>query len=167
MKGELERARQRMEEYLSGRGLKMASPWPEGERKAVTQPVVVVTLRECRGEEGGFLRYLGERFTGETGRWEEQYGCRAQLTFGLDLYAPARGEGADLRGQWDVLAAALAGGSPEGMEVLSFSCGETEYDPAARLRKGKGEVKCRLWLHAPGQDGVLFSDFILRGDWKI
>ena len=166
MNTSMERIRERMADYLSAQGLKALAAWPDGPRGRVEEPVVVVSLRSCRGEEGGFGRYLGERFDEKAGRWEEVYGRRADLTFGLDLYAPARGDGDDLQQMWDRVAAALTAGEPEGLHLLSFSCGETEYDAAARLRKRRGEAVCRAWLYTVFRGDALFTDFILRGGWN-
>ena len=166
MNTSMERARERMAEHLSAHGIKTLTAWPGGERGRVEEPVAVVSLRSCRSEEGGFGRYLGERFDEDAGMWDEVYGRRADLTFGLDLYAPARGDGADLQQLWDRVAAALTAEEPEGLHLLSFSCGETEYDAAARLRKRKGEAVCRAWLYTVLREDALFTDFILRGGWN-
>lgn len=162
----MEQLRERMCGFLTEQGVHAVTAWPAGERKGVERPVTVVSLRACRGEDAGFQNYLGERYNEETGLWEEVYGRKATLTFGLDLYAPARGEDSDLQAAWENVAAALSRGEPEEMHLISFSCGETEYDSAARLRKRKGEAVCQVWLYALARDGVLFTDFILRGGWN-
>lgn len=159
----METIRERMAEYLNGQGVEARTAWPEGERKQPDGPVVLVSLRACKVGAGGFQDYLGERYNEETGLWEELYGRKAELTFGLDLYAPARGDGADLQAAFDRLAAALTRGGPEGLAAKGFSCGETEYDSRARLCKRGAQAVYTAWLCAAPQPGQAFVDFELRG----
>ena len=50
--------------------------------------------------------------------------------------------------------------------MQEFSCGETEYDAGARLRRRKAEAVCDAWLYAAAQAGGEFLDFELRGGLK-
>ena len=160
----MDAVRERMAEYLTGQGVAAVTAWPPEERQALEGPVAVVSLRGCRAEPGGFQNYLGERYNQEKGMWEELYGQRVTLTFGLDLYAPARGDGAELQGAFDALTQALTLGGPQGLPVQEFSCGETEYDAGARLRKRSVQAVCRAFLRAvEGTEDVFFTDFELRG----
>lgn len=162
----LENLRNRLADYLLEQGVNARTAWPEGERLEVEQPVVVVSLRGCQSGPAGFQDYLGERYNEETGLWEELYGRKAELTFGLDLYAPARcGEG-EMQDAFDGLAAALTLGAPDGMAVMEYSCGETEYDSRARLRKRTVQAVCGAYLCAVAQPGEAFLDFELRGGLK-
>lgn len=162
----MERIRERMRDHLSEQGVNAVTAWPEGERRELDGPVVVVSLRSCQAGSAGFQNYLGERYNEATGLWEELYGRKARLTFGLDLYAPARGDGADIQEAFDALAAALTGDGPQGLTVKEYSCGETGYDASARLRKRKVEAVCEAWLYAVAQNGEIFTDFELRGGLK-
>ena len=163
----LERIRERMTDYLTARGVAVVTAWPEGGRQELDGPVVVVSLRGCQAGPAGFQNYLGERYNEETGLWEELYGRKATLTFGLDLYAPVRGDGADLQQAFDTLAAALAEDGPEGLTVKEFSCGESQYDGAARLRKRTALAVCEAYLYAVARGGELFTDFELRGGLQV
>ena len=162
----LENIRERMAGYLTERGVRAVTAWPQGQRQMLEAPVAVVSLRACEAGPAGFQNYLGERYNETTGLWEELYGRKVRLTFGLDLYAPARGDGAELQAAFDTLAAALAGDGPQGLEVLEFSCGETEHDSQARLLKRTAQAVCQAWLYSTPQSGGLFLDFELRGGWK-
>ena len=162
----LEAIRERMAEYLVGQGVETVTAWPGRERMERSAPVVVVSLRRCQAGPAGFQDYLGERYNGETGLWEERYGRKVELTFGLDLYAPGQEEGAELQAAFDALACALTRGGPEGLAVREFSCGETEYDGRARLLKRKAQAVCQAYLCATAQPGGLFLDFELRGGLK-
>ena len=113
----LEKISQEMAKYLSGRGVPAVTAFPAAPRREETQPVAVVSLRGCKAASSGFQNYLGERYQEETGRWEERYGHRAELTFGLDLYAPERGDGEALQKAFDTLAGVLLLDGPEGMEL--------------------------------------------------
>lgn len=162
----LDTIRERMAEYLSGQGVAALTAWPAGERQELKTPVAVVSLRGCQAGPGGFQDYLGERYNESTGLWEELYGRRAELTFGLDLYAAPDSDGTQLQAAFDRLAAALTRGVPEGMALQSFSCGQTEYDGQSRLLKRQVEAVCTAHLCAVAQTGGEFLDFELRGGLK-
>ena len=84
----LEQIRQTMADYLCQQGVPAVTAWPAAPRQEWTEPVVVVSVRGCRAGSASFQDYLGERYDEASGRWEERYGKKAELTFGLDLYAP-------------------------------------------------------------------------------
>lgn len=166
MSAGMERIRERMRNYLTEQGVNAIAAWPEGARKELDGPVVVVSLRECQAGPAGFQNYLGERYNQETGLWEELYGRKARLTFGLDLYAPARSDGADIQRAFDTLVTALTGDGPVGLAVREVSCEETEYDPSARLQVRSARAVCDAYLYAVAQPGEIFLDFELRGGLK-
>ena len=118
-------------------------------------------------EPSGFQNYLGDRYNEETGRWEEQYGRKAEITFGLDLYAPEKGDGEAVQAAFDALAGALLLGGPEGLELQSFSCGQTVRDGESRRLKRPVEAVCTAWLCAVSDAGGAFVDFELRGVRKV
>lgn len=162
----LDSIRERMADYLNAQGVNALAAWPAEDRQERETPVAVVSLRGCQAGPGGFQDYLGERYNESTGLWEELYGRRAELTFGLDLYAAPDRDGADLQAAFDKLAAALTRGVPEGLVLQSFSCGQTEYDNQARLLKRQVEAVCTAHLCAVAQAGGEFLDFELRGGLK-
>lgn len=164
MSAGLESVRRSMADYLNGRGVSAVTAFPAALRQEREEPVAVVSLRGCRAEQAGFQNYLGEHYNRETGRWEERYGRRARLTFGLDLYAPERADGEVLQRAFDELAGALLTGGPEGMELEEFSCGQTVRDPESRRLKRPVEAVCSAWLWArAGEASGEFTDFELRG----
>ena len=158
--------RERMADYLKGQGVQAVAAWPEQAGPLGREPVAVVSIRGCQAESAGLLDYLGERFSEESGLWEERYGKQVRLTFGLDLYAPAKGDGAALQRAFDSLAQALTLGGPEGLSVEAFSCGETVYDPGTGMRKRPVQAVCRGFLCAVVRPGGTFRDFELRGGMK-
>ena len=162
----MEKICQAMADYLEGRGIPAHTAWPMTPREE-KGPVVVVSLRSCQAGPAGFQDYLGERYDQETGQWEEIYGRRTELTFGLDLYAPAETEGEVLQTAFDALADALTRGCPQGLSLVEFSCGETVYDKQARLLRRPAQAVCQAYLHAITRPGGLFVDFELRGEVKV
>lgn len=166
MSAGLEGIRQVMADYLAEHGVPAAAAWPPEPRREQEEPVVLVSLRGCRAGPGSFQNYLGERFDECSGRWEERYGKRAELTFGLDIYAPEKGGGEAVQRAFDTLAGALLLGGPEGLEVQEFSCGPTARETVSRRLKRPVEAVCTAWLCAvSGGDGG-FVDFELRGVLK-
>lgn len=114
-----------MADYLESRGVAAVTAWPMVPRRE-GGPVAVVSLRGCRAECSGFQDYLGERFNEDTGLWEEVFGKKTELTFGLDLYAGEREDGQKVHEAFDKLAQALILGrapGPAGGEVLLRSHG--------------------------------------------
>ena len=93
MSAGMEQIRAQMAEHLNSHGVVAVTAWPDSGRTEEGRVVAVVSLRGCQVGPAGFQNYLGERYDQETGLWQERYGRRARLTFGLDLYAPKQGSG--------------------------------------------------------------------------
>ena len=163
----LDKIRERMADYLNAQGVAAVTAWPAEERLRREGAVAAVTLRACQAGPAGFQSYLGERYNQETAQWEEIYGRKVQMTFGLDLYAPAEAEGEVLQTAFDALADALTRGCPQGLSLVEFSCGETVYDRQARLLRRPAQAVCQAYLHAITRPGGLFVDFELRGEVKV
>ena len=164
MSGGLDKIRERMADYLTRCGVAAVTAWPADERLRREGPVAAGTLRACQAGPAGFQSYLGERYNQETEQWEELYGRKVRLTFGLDLYAsPQTGEAA-LQTALDALAQACAGGGPEGLTLQEFSSGETFYDEAGRLLRKPAQAVCTAYLYAVTEPGGLFLDFEIRGE---
>ena len=159
----LERIRQEMADYLNSKKVPSVTAFPALLRQERNEPVAVVSLRGCRAGPAGFQNYLGDRYVEETGRWEERYGHRAELTFGMDLYAPERGDGESSQAAFDALAGVLLLNGPEGMELKELSCGETARDGESRRLKRPVEAVFVLCLSAVVDAGGIFTDFELRG----
>lgn len=158
--------RERMTQYLQEQDINAITAWPKDERVKQEGAVVVVSLRKCQSGPAGFQDYLGELFNEETGRWEELYGKRVQLTFGLDLYADAKAGENAIQQSFDALTGALQEGGPEGLNIQELSCGETSYDSAGRLLKRAVEAECTAYLYAVTEPGGAFLDFEIRGGIK-
>lgn len=163
MREGLEHIRQTMADYLNSRGVPAVTAWPMTPRQEREEAVTVVSLRGCRVVDAGFQNYLGERYDRDSGRWEERYGKKAELTFGLDIFAPEKGDGETVQWAFDTLAGALLLGAPEGMQLREFSCGQTVRDGEGRRLRRPVEAVCTAWLCAVTDAGGAFIDFELRG----
>ena len=159
--------REQMAEYLRGQGIDAVCAYPEERRTRRSGPVAAVSLRACQGGPGGFQDYLGERYDADSGQWQELYGRKAELTFGLDLYAPQGCGAAGIQEAFDRMAEALRREGPPGLSLQELSCGETEFDQGAGLYHRKVEAVCQGYLYAVADEGGTFLDFIVRGESRI
>lgn len=123
-----------MADYLESRGVAAVTAWPMVPRRE-GGPVAVVSLRGCRAECSGFQDYLGERFNEDTGLWEEVFGKKTELTFGLDLYAGEREDGQKVHEAFDKLAQALILGGPR-------ACGWRSSPAVPRPMTGRAGGLC-------------------------
>lgn len=163
----LDRARERMAEFLRAQDIDALCAWPEEARARRDHVAAAVSLRACQGGPGGFQDYLGERYNRETGRWEELYGRRVRLTFGLDLYAPKECGAEGLRTVFDRLAQALRQTGPEGLKVKELSCGAIRYEQDTGLFCCPAEALCEGFLYAVADEGGTFLDFMVRGEGRF
>lgn len=162
MKG-LDRLREAVAEFLRERDIDAVTAWDSGERVRRKAAVAVVSLRGVHSGPAGLRDYLGERFNEQTGRWEELYGKRAELTLGLDIYGPeALGEGG-CTALFARLSEALADGRPEGLTVRELSCGQTEYLPEQGRFCCRVQARCGVYLSARMDEKGEFTDFTVRG----
>ena len=164
MNTSLDRMRARMRDYLITQGVNAALAFPGELRPRLQQPLAVISLRACQAAPSGFQDYLGERFNQEAQRWEELYGRKIQLTFGLDLYAPPHLGEAAIESAFETLSLALSQGGPDCLSIQEFSCGETGYDTAQRLFKRSVQALCTAYLYAVTDSGGTFLDFEIRGE---
>ena len=156
----LDSVREVLAAYLKERGLDAVSAYPETDRVRSGAAVAAVSLRGCSGGAPGFQDYLGERYNEDTGGWEERYGKRLTLTFGLDLYAL---RAADIQSGLEVLSGALRDGGPEGMKALGFSAGEMEYIGEARRFHCGVQAEFQVWFYAVTDENGVFTDFEVKG----
>ena len=160
----LDQIREQMADYLNRCGVAAVTAWSAEERLRRENAVVAVTLRAFQSGPAGFQSYLGERFNQEAQRWEELYGRKVQITFGLDLYGlPQAGEAA-LQKALDTLAQACGGDGPDGITLETFSSGETGYDQDRRLLHKPAQAVCTAYLYAVAEPGGAFLDFEIRGE---
>ena len=152
-------------QYLQEQELPARTAWPVGSRPELEAPVIAVSLRGCESAPAGFSGYLGQRLNPDTQAWEERYGKTVKLTFGLDLYAAPGTAPTALEQVWAALAQACLPPGPKGLEMQTFSCGETDYDRQARLLKRPAQLVCTaLLVSGSTQEQGEFLDFEIRGE---
>ncbi len=151
---------------LTQEGIQAVTAWDRGDRVRRQGPVVAVTLRSCREEPGGFRDYLGERYNREKDRWEELYGKKAQVVFGLEIYAPGRDGAADCQIVFDQISTALQQTAPTGLTLAELSRGETRYERETGLFHCPAQAVCDTYLYAVADEGGTFVDFEVRGERK-
>lgn len=163
----LDRARECMTECLLRAGVHAVTAWSREESKRPNSAVVAVSLRGCQGAPGGFQDYLGERYNTDAQRWEEIYGRRAKLTFGLDIYASGRDGAAECQSAFDALAGALQDGGPVGLSLAELSRGEVRFDEETGLFRCPAQAVCDAYLYAVTDENGSFLDFEVRGGRKL
>ena len=156
----LDSVREELAELLRQRGVDALCAWPDSQRVRKNGAVAAVSLRQCEGGPAGFRDYLGERYNRESGQWEELYGRKVRLVFGLDLYAP---RGALAQSALDRLTEALCRGGPAGLSITELSAGEMTFDGTLRLFRLPVEAACTATLYAVAEEGGAFVDFEVRG----
>ena len=159
--------RERMAEFLNRNGVEAVCAYPDGGRTRRDGAVAAVSVRACQGGPEGFRDYLGERYDEASGTWQELYGRRITLTFGLDLYAQREGGAAAIQSAYDKLSEAFQWEGPAGLPLQELSCGETEFDPAAGLFHRPVTAVCRGFVYAVASEGGVFLDFIVRGETRV
>lgn len=161
----LDQVREQMTAFLQQAGIHALGAWSQEKRLRHTQPVVAVALKRVNGGPVGFRDYLGERYNENTDTWEELYGRRLELTFGLDIYAAS--DITECQATVDRLAQAFAGGGPSGLKVGALTCGEPTYDNKSELFRCPAELECAAWMYAVADDGGQWlTDFEVKGEWK-
>ena len=161
----LDEIRECMAAFLTEQGLDAVTAWPERRR---TQREGAAGAGAPRPRGGGPARCRGFPGGGESpgdGRWEELYGRRVKITFGLDLYAAqSSGGAAAVDRALDTLSAALSGPGPDGLSILEFSAGETQFQEDSQLYHCPVEAVCQARLYAVADEGGAFLDFEIRGE---
>lgn len=160
---ELDKLQAYMADYLEGQGIPVVLAWPETMRKRLDRPVVVVSLRSCEGGPTGFQDYLGERFDEKTGIWQELYGKRVKVVFGLDIYAPRESGVEGCQTIFNTLAGALNSAGPTGLHISVLSSKETLFQTTSGLYYCPAEGVCEVWVYAVADEEGIFSDFEVKG----
>lgn len=159
----LDKVQDCMVQCLKEAGVRGVTAWSGEDRKRHKEAVVAVGLRSCRGEPSGFRDYLGERYNDQAGRWEELYGRRARLAFGLDIYGYGKEGAARCQTVFDRIADALQNAGPMGLTLGELSHGEIRYDEALGLFHCPAEAVCDAYLYAVADEGGTFVDFEVKG----
>ena len=159
----LDAIREELTACLRQGGLEAVTAWSAQTKSRPEGAVTAVSLRGCTAVPGGFRDYLGERYNKEKDRWEELYGRKAKLTFGLDIYASGQDGGAQCQTAFDRLADLFHGGVLPGLRLESLSREETVYDRELGLFRCPVQAVCDAYLYAVADEDGVFMDFEVRG----
>ena len=162
----LEELRREMAEYLNGQGVCAVTAFESGRRVKRETAVMVVSIRACVGGPAGFQDYLGERLDEESGKWVEWYGRKAEITFGLDIWAPRAGGEEACAAHFSKAAQVLTLGGPEGVRFGEISCGETVFDEQEGLFRCPAKAVGTVFLRARADESGMFTDFTVKGTRK-
>ena len=160
----LDEIRRTMTECLCDRGIDAVSAYPGGGRTAHAGAVAAVSIRSFDGKGAGFGNSLGEWYDEEKGTWEEHYGIRARVTFGLDLFAGAE-QSEELEDAFDDLLCALHEGLPQGLRAVEITAGEVRYDRDAGMLRRDVQAVCEASLWACADESGAFTDFRIKGEY--
>lgn len=148
-------------QWLTDGGVSAVTAWGSERRARPTAALAAVSLRGLEGGSAGYQDYLGERFNEESGVWEELYGKKLTLTFGLDLYAATA---AEVSAALEWVGELLGSGAPAGLAPAGFSAGETVYQSEQRRYFCPIQAKFQVWAVAAAREGEAFLDFQIKGE---
>ena len=161
----LDGLRERLAAFLEERGVHAVTAWSPQPARDHRAPVAAVALKQVEGDGLGFQNYLGVRYNPEAGAWEELYGRRLRLVFGLDLYVPKEQGGEGCQRAFAGLAQALTGEEPRGLSLGRLSCGEAEFHRESGMFRCPAELEAQAGMYAAAaQDGGLLLDFDVKGE---
>lgn len=158
----LEQVKSAVAGVLENAGLKARAAFAPGWAREYSRPVAAVGLRTGESRGGAFSSYLGQRVDPVTGAVIEVYGMRLDLTLSLDLYCPPGEGGCD--SALEILHQAMLDGLPSGLKPTELKWEETRWDEETSMFLRKGSFSCTAFFTADAsEDGLLFTDFILKG----
>lgn len=160
---DLEKLRQMLASHLNSCGVPAVTAWENKRRTPRDTAVTVVSLRSCEGAPAGFRDYLGEIWEESKGCWVEHYGRKAELTFGLDIFAPRSGGESVCAAHFSKLAQVLALSGPEGLNFQKVSCGETVFDEKEGLFHCPVQAVGTVFLEAMLDESGILTDFKVKG----
>ena len=165
MKG-LEELRKELAEYLNRQSVRAMTAWESDRRAKRDETVAVVSIKACEGGPAGFQDYLGERLDEKSGKWEEWYGRKAEITFGVDIWAPRSGGEEACTTHFSKVAQALTLGGPEGVRFREISCGETVFEEQDGMFRCPVRAVGTVFLLARADESGTFTDFTVKGTKK-
>ena len=160
----MEAIQKKLAGFFNERGVAATASWPEGARRDVDAPVVLVSLEKMHCAPAGLQDYLGQSVDETSGQEKELYGRKALLTFTLDILAQFETGAQACREALDRLMLVLQEEKPAGLSVQELKCEEMEYDEKEGLLRLRCHLECAGWLCTAGDEAGTFLDFTLRGD---
>lgn len=155
----LEQVKQAVAGALNQAGLAVRTAFEPGWAARCDRPVAAVGLRTGESRGGAMGRYLGQ-----TPDRREVYGLRLELTLSMDLYSPAELGAPGCDSALETLHQVMLSGLPAGLKPAELRWEETVWDEDTAMFVRRGSLSCGAYFTAEtSEDGVLLTDFILKG----
>lgn len=155
----LEQVKQAVAGALNQAGLAVRTAFEPGWAARCDRPVAAVGLRTGESRGGAMGRYLGQ-----TPDRREVYGLRLELTLSMDLYSPAELGAPGCDSALETLHQVMLSGLPAGLRPAELRWEETVWDEDTAMFVRRGSLSCGAYFTAEtSEDGVLLTDFILKG----
>lgn len=155
----LEQVKQAVAGALNQAGLAARTAFEPGWAARCDRPVAAVGLRTGESRGGAMGRYLGQ-----TPDRREVYGLRLELTLSMDLYSPAELGAPGCDSALETLHQVMLSGLPAGLKPAELRWEETAWDEDTAMFVRRGSLSCGAYFTAEAsEDGVLLTDFILKG----
>ncbi len=155
----LEQVKQAVAGALNQAGLAVRTAFEPGWAARCDRPVAAVGLRTGESRGGAMGRYLGQ-----TPDRREVYGLRLELTLSMDLYSPAELGAPGCDSALETLHQVMLSGLPAGLKPAELRWEETVWDEDTAMFVRRGSLSCGAYFTAEAsEDGVLLTDFILKG----
>lgn len=160
----LEQVKTAIANALEQAGIRAQAAYAPGWAKAYPGPVVAVGLRTGESRSGALSSYLGQRIDPDSRASQEVYGMRLELTLSLDIYCPPRDGAAGCDDVLETLHQIMLEGLPSGLRPTELKWEETAWDEDTAMFLRRGSLSCGAYfVAAASEDGLLLSDFILKG----
>ncbi len=160
----LEQVKSALADAIVRAGGNAESSFPPGWAKKYSGPVVAVGLRTGESRGGALQSYLGCREDPKTHQTHEVYGLRLELTLSLDIYAPPSDGAAGCDSTLEILHAAVLRELPQGLKPTELKWEDVQWDGDTAMFLRRGSLTCSAFFTADaGEDGAVFTDFILKG----
>ena len=155
----LEQVKRAIAGALEKAGIAARLAFEPGWAKGYSGPVVAVGLRRGESRGGAMGRYLGQ-----TPDRREVYGLQLELTLSMDLYSPAELGAPGCDSALETLHQVMLSGLPAGLRPAELRWEETVWDEDTAMFVRRGSLSCGAYFTAEAsEDGVLLTDFILKG----
>lgn len=149
---------------LEQAGTAARASFAPGWARSYEEPVVAVGLRMGESRGGAMGNYLGERVDPETLSCREIYGMRLELTVSLDIYSPPALGAAGCDSALETVHHVMLRSLPSGLRPTELKWEETGWDEDTSMFLRRGSLSCSAFFTAQAdEDGLLISDFILKG----
>ena len=160
----LEQVKAALSAALERAGIAAQAAFSPGWVRSYSQPVVAVGLRQGESRGGALSSYLGQRTDPDTQLCQEVYGMRLELTLSLDIYCPPRDGTAGCDSVLEALHQIILEGLPSGLKPMELKWEEAAWDKDTAMFLRRGSLACSAYfVAAASEDGLLLSDFILKG----